>query len=956
MRTATVCFLVVVLRANGWAEVDEIPLTKLNLTLPALSRVRAATDAGDADRAAAELLSYFRQRTAPQWYFAADQPPPPKPGAADAAAEKVLRREYAFVGKPATLTHDLDWNANPLNDVEWPIELNRHYTWVALGRGYWNTGNERYAADFVYQLRDWVNDNPRPTSPRGGRYTWRTLECGIRLSGSWPETFYRFVNSPSFTPEVLSTMLGSMWEQADYLAKFPSGGGNWLVAESAGLVTFSILFPEFTDSAQWQKLAFDRLSQEMDRQVLPDGAQVELTPHYHSATLGSFLAATRIAQLNGVPLPGNFGTGLERMFAYLAYVAKPDGYIPMFNDSDHDDAYARLRGEPLVTRPDLRWVLTGGKEGAAPGFASLAFPWAGQYVMRSGWDRDALYLAMDAGPYGLGHQHEDKLQVDVHAYGRSHILDPGRFTYAGRWRGHFVSTAAHSTLLVDGTGQNRRRTPSSTWVTDHPLPNRWLTNDDFDFAAGSYADGYGKNDDVLHVRKVFFARPDYWIVTDLLLGRDGYTGEHEAAVQYQFGAPGATADEKPHLVCSHNEDANLAVLPLAARPLEVDLHEGEDNPPAGWIGWSLHRALKEPATMAVFRQKGAVPTQLDCLLFPYRGADLPPVRLEALPEHGTKGSALRISTAEWTDYYYCAHSEGGAARFGDFETDADLTWVRTDAAGKVVKAVSEGGSYLRRGGAQVAGSGQLSPSPVTKDGEGRTVEFDSAKPGKAVLDYGYADGGGYLFRVEQDAQPGHNTVSLPDLLPELRYVYRLRVVADGRTQVVQRGRLRLPPPRKFDFEDGTTQGWEGAVEVDKLGANGSAGALHLASDPATEAQYVSATLAARFTVRRELAISFVYRAPLAAGGDWCYTKLTLQDRDGMDWSAYFARAPIRDWQKVALTLADFRGDTRDHPEQQGKPLPVGTHISRISFTQRKGVTTQPVAAELWVDDVRLAVE
>ncbi|NCQ27573.1 MAG: hypothetical protein GW802_09085, partial [Armatimonadetes bacterium] len=69
MRTATVCFLVVVLRANGWAEVDEIPLTKLNLTLPALSRVRAATDAGDADRAAAELLSYFRQRTAPQWYF-----------------------------------------------------------------------------------------------------------------------------------------------------------------------------------------------------------------------------------------------------------------------------------------------------------------------------------------------------------------------------------------------------------------------------------------------------------------------------------------------------------------------------------------------------------------------------------------------------------------------------------------------------------------------------------------------------------------------------------------------------------------------------------------------------------------------------------------------------------------------------------------------------------------------
>jgi hypothetical protein len=931
-------------------------MTKLDLTRPALAPVRAAVQAGNPDQAAAVLLAYFRQRATPKWYFAADQRPQPKPGAEDDAAEKVLRREFAFVGKPATLTHDLDWNANPHNDVEWPIELNRHYTWVALGRGYWNAGNEKYAEDFVYQLRDWVADNPRPESRSGTKYTWRTLECGIRLGGSWPETFYRFLSSPSFTPEVLCLMLESMWEQADYLARSPSGGGNWLVAESAGLVTFSIMFPEFRESAQWQKLAFDRLSQEMDRQVLPDGAQVELTPHYHGATLSSFLATTRIAQLNGVALPGNFASGLERMFAYLAYVAKPDGYIPMFNDSDHDDAHARLRGEPSVTRPDLRYVTTGGKEGTPPAVTSVAFPWAGQYVMRSGWGREALYLALDAGPYGFGHQHEDKLQLDVHAYGRSHILDPGRFTYAGRWRGYFVSTAAHSTLLVDGAGQDRGSTSRGNWVTDHPLPNRWVTTADFDFAVGSYEDGYGKNDDVIHVRKVFLARPDYWIVTDLLVGRDGYAGEHEVAVQYQFGAPGATADANTHVIRSHNQDANLAVLPVAARPLQVDLHEGEEDPPSGWIGWSLHRALKEPATMAVFRQKAAVPAQLDCLLFPYRGADMPPVRFEALPEHGVKSSALRISTAEWVDYYYCSHNEGGAARFGDFDTDADLAWVRTDLAGNVLKAVCEGGSYLQRDGQRLAGEDGPAPGAVPKDVEGRTLEFDSATPGKATVDYGHADGGGYLFRVEQEVQPGHAAISLPDLLPQLSYAYRLRVVAEGRTQAAQRGRLRLPPPGEFDFDDGTAQGWEGAAETGKPGFHDSLGALHLTSDPAAEAQYVSAGRAVRFSVGKELAISFACRAPLADGGDWCYTKLTLQDRNGMDWSAYFAREPVRDWRQVALTLSDFRGDTRDRPDQQGKPLPVGTRISRISFVQRKGVTANPVAAELWVDDVHLAVE
>ena len=33
--------------------------------------------------------------------------------------------------------------------------------------------------------------------------------------------------------------------------------------------------------------------------------------------------------------------------------------------------------------------------------------------MRSGWDRKALFLGFEVGPFGAGHQHEDKLSIEI---------------------------------------------------------------------------------------------------------------------------------------------------------------------------------------------------------------------------------------------------------------------------------------------------------------------------------------------------------------------------------------------------------------------------------------------------------------------------------------------------------------------------------------------------------------
>ncbi|MBI2297730.1 MAG: alginate lyase family protein [Armatimonadetes bacterium] len=920
---------------------------RLDVTRPGLENVRAAVDAGKPAAAAVALRDYYRQRTKP--VFIADRTrPAPDPQFDPRRADAVLRREFTFVGKTSTLTHDIDWNADPLHDIEWPIELNRHGIWVTLADAWWRTGEVKYLDDLVYQVSDWLADNPRPGGPRDGKWTWRTLECGIRLDSSWPWVFDRVVHADGFPPELLCAMLESVWEQTDYLRQF-HGGGNWLVCERAGMLTTGIVWPEFNDAPAWCSTAWETLTHELETQVYPDGAQFELTPHYHGATLSSFQAACNVAELNDVPLPPAYQSGLQRMYEYLLWVVKPDGCIPMFNDSDHDNDRSWLaRGAQRFGREDMRYVATGGKEGTPPADTSHAFRWAGQYVMRSGWSGNDVFLAMDAGPYGFGHQHEDKLGIDVWGYGQELILDPGRFTYAGgKWRSYFVSTASHSTVLVDGKGQRRSTTPRDTWVTREPLANRWVHIDALDLAVGSYADGYGGADDPIHVRKVLFLRPDVFVVSDLLLPRDGRAAGREATVQYQLARPAAGHDDATGACWSTGPGANVLLAPVSDPAPEVELHEGEEDPPCGWIAWSLHRAEKTAATMVKYRVPAQPPFAFETVILPYPGEQPPkltarrlPVMLAGKPVPPHEATALEILRDGRRDVCYLSHAaERRTVTVDGRETAAEAALWRFGADGKLLSSSA------------VAPPTPVG-TPVAETLDRLPIEVSAAEPARFRLRYGYASGGGYLFETEPTEPADSAALRVRDLQRDLPYVFEVLSEAGGQTRVVRRGVLRVPSPKAFDFEDDTLQGWTGNnATVAAPGNAGSRGCLRVQGEATRDVQYVGAEVPVRVAAGPTLRVRFAARAPLPVGGKWFYAKLWLEDDAGDIWASYFANAPWQEWRAVALGPGDFRGDTYNKPEQQGKPLPAGARIVKLGFTLRKDATEAAVGGVLELDDV-----
>ncbi|MEE9463752.1 MAG: heparinase II/III family protein [Bacteroidales bacterium] len=90
-------------------------------------------------------------------------------------------------------------------------------------------------------------------------------------------------------------------------------------------------------------------------------------------------------------------------------------------------------------------------------------------VMRDKWGPDGQALIFDAGYFGSGHQHEDKLNFVYYAGGRELIGDPSIYSYKPDefepyWRGSW----GHNTIVIDGLTQHRALVPPE----EMPDPDR----------------------------------------------------------------------------------------------------------------------------------------------------------------------------------------------------------------------------------------------------------------------------------------------------------------------------------------------------------------------------------------------------------------------------------------------------------------------------------------------------
>ena len=513
-----------------------------------------------------------------------------QPNAAELAiaeAEAVLRHQFDLLGSgPVELGRSIDWHRDfktgyqwpsahhtridrryliPDSDIKVPWELSRAQFLPTLGRAYWYTGEERYPAEFVRLVDDWLVHN----HPESGVNWACAMDVAIRAV-NWLWAYHLMADSSALTPAFERRLCAGLLEHGRFVARnlegLPGGmNSNHYLSDIAGLLFLGLLLPEFKESDTWRKIGEQALVREMDDQVLADGVDWEMSTSYHRLVTEIFLTCSLLYERNGGELPDRFSERLRSMIDYSFHYTRPDGTVPIIGDADNgrlqrlttwseperefrDHRHLLAVGAVLFDRADRAaaadgcweealWLCGADAEREArrtlavptmTGAESMGFERARIYVMRS----EGLYAIAKVGTDDVsvpsGHLHNDLLSFEVFANGAPFLVDPGSYVYTAdsTSRNHFRSSLSHNGVVVDGREANRFL-PAVLFAMPQestPSAERWVSDEDLDLLVASHS-GYCTLSDPVVLRRswLFDKARSLWIVWDRADAADAHS-------------------------------------------------------------------------------------------------------------------------------------------------------------------------------------------------------------------------------------------------------------------------------------------------------------------------------------------------------------------------------------------------------------------------------------------------
>ena len=618
----------------------------------------------------AELLDHFRNRTSPKFL----------PGC-DALSRTASLQRHLFPFETAQLLEkatrivdehcwpllgfgakcfgrEIEWRRDPLSGALWPLdyhadvqlmrgdgsdarvlwEVNRLAQLLWLARALAVTNDERFSLEAFDQIASWREQNPLG---RGANWAC-AMEVALRAINLLA-TFELLRRSPQLNEETLASLLQMFDQHGAHIRRNLEftyiSTSNHYFSDVVGLLWLGMMLPELESASEWREFGLRETLREMDKQVLDDGADFEVSTGYHRFVLELLLYSFITARAQGIGIGEHYWKKLRAMLDYVRAYLRPEGRAPLIGDTDSgqvlpfslhgadDHAYVLALGATLFNEPgfkqaagkmpeELLWVL--GEEGVkayqslpetSEGADSEGFPDAGIYILREG-DLYLLFNASGNGISGRGsHGHNDALSLEVSACGTNFIVDPGTYVYTAdlKERQLFRSTAYHSTVEVDGAEQNSTEMELPFVLGDeaHPRVLSWETRPEHDTIIAEH-DGYKRlAQRVRHRRTVsFLKRERLWIVEDALSGE----GEHSFSFGFHFAEGLETSVRAQGIAraCDKMTGARLFVVRL----------DGNDSPELEPRFVSRDYGAKRASVSACWKIRATVPLTLRFALVP----------------------------------------------------------------------------------------------------------------------------------------------------------------------------------------------------------------------------------------------------------------------------------------------------------------------------------------------------
>jgi Heparinase II/III N-terminus/Heparinase II/III-like protein len=551
-------------------------------------------------------------------------------------ADAILGHRITLFGRVHDLGRRIDWHRDPMSGASWPLEhftrtrlspvngadvrvvweLNRLQHFTTLGRAYALTSDERYAEEFLLQLASWYEDN----SPRFGVNWTVAMEAAIRAVNIIA-ALEMFRGSAHVNDEAIGLILKILIAHGRFIRanlEFSNrASSNHYLSDLIGMFVIGTALPELRESRGWASYSSRRLLEEMDRQVLADGVDYEGAIGYHRFVLEIFALFFSMSSARGIEIPRRYWERLETMFDFVRHYLKPDGTAPLIGDSDDgrlikfearsadDHSYLmsiaavlkksdRFKQSSRIDQEAVWWFGNEGREtfdrlaiNERPA-TSQAFPAAQVFIQRAELpeNRGPLYAIIDCGDHGArgrgSHAHSDALSLEIFAFNRTFLRDPGTFVYSASQesRNLFRSTAYHNTVRVDREeiSQVHEGELFAFASNVQPRVNRWESNAERDVLDAEHHAYTRLPEPVTHRRVITFdKREGCWIIEDVFTGE----GRHSFEFFFNFDAGLEVEIDADNRAIARDQNSALTIVPFCDLELEARIEPRSVSPSYG---------------------------------------------------------------------------------------------------------------------------------------------------------------------------------------------------------------------------------------------------------------------------------------------------------------------------------------------------------------------------------------
>ena len=335
---------------------------------------------------------------------------------------------------------DFDWKSHwNFEDMSALWNFNLHYFeyLFSLVKAWKDSGEKKYLEKTFEIISGWINCNPAGVKP-----AWASYPTSLRI-GNWISYFG--YTAESMPDEFKKTFLASLHQQYAYLSRHLEKDilGNHYFENLKSLLQASLFFKDEQMFARVLPL----FKAECEEEILSDGMHFELSPMYHKIIFEGMLRIALALRETGksdekiesylqpmLDVAYSFEEGLER--------------VPLFNDGGNNvakslDALLEAADRYFGLKPCLKNRLEAG----------------GFYIFKRKINGHTWKLIVDAGQPGPayipGHAHCDAMSYELFCDGKPVVVNCGTYAYQCKERSFFRSTAAHNTVMIDGTEQSQ---------------------------------------------------------------------------------------------------------------------------------------------------------------------------------------------------------------------------------------------------------------------------------------------------------------------------------------------------------------------------------------------------------------------------------------------------------------------------------------------------------------------